>query len=69
VSRFERGDLRRLDILARQARHLRPRMRIAIVQPGLSRAAALERHLQLLAATEVYLKDTYGVGLDVYASA
>jgi superfamily II DNA or RNA helicase len=68
VSRFQRGDARLLNTIARKARHLRPQMRVAVVQPGLSKAAALDRHLQLLAATEVYLTETFGVGLDVYAS-
>jgi superfamily II DNA or RNA helicase len=68
VSRFQRGDLRLLNTMTRKARHLRPRMRVTVVQPGLSKAAALERHLQLLAATEVYLKETFGVELDVLAS-
>jgi hypothetical protein len=57
-----------LNTIARKARHLKPQMRVAVVQPGLSKAAALDRHLQLLAATEVYLTETFGVGLDVFAS-
>ncbi len=69
VSRFQRGDARLLNTITRKARHLRPQMRVAVVQPGLSKAAALDRHLQLLAATEVYLTETFGVTLDVFASA
>jgi hypothetical protein len=68
VSRFQRGDSRLLNTIARKARHLRPQMQVTVVQPGLSKAAALDRHLQLLAATEVYLTETFGVGLDVIAS-
>lgn len=69
VSRFERGDLRLLKDIARRAPALVPEFKIVIVQPGLSRAAAVNKQLELLGATEVYLMDTSAIPLGVIASA
>jgi hypothetical protein len=68
VSRFERGDLARLDEVARRARFLTPVFTIVIVQPGLSRSAAEQSHLELLAVTEMYLQETYDIAFRVIAS-
>jgi hypothetical protein len=67
-TRFDRGNARLLSELTKRARRLRPEMTITLVQPGLSRAAAESSHLQLLAATELYLKETYAVAFRVLAS-
>lgn len=69
VSRFERGDQSALTVLMKRARFLRPKFRIHIVQPGLSKAGATTGQLDLLSATEAYLLDTFGVPLSVIASA
>jgi superfamily II DNA or RNA helicase len=68
VSRFERGDQSALTILMKRTRFLRPKFRIHIVQPGLSKASATTGQLDLLSATEAYLLDTFGVPLSVIAS-
>jgi hypothetical protein len=68
VSRFERGNLQLLTQLKRRLRSLRPGFQIYIVQPGLSRADAKADHLELLAVTELHLKETYNVPLVVIAS-
>lgn len=68
VSRFERGDLQKLDELRRRAKRLVPRFRIFVVQPGLEKESANTRVLDLLGATEVYLKETFGVPLTVISS-
>ncbi|PEN14804.1 helicase [Longibacter salinarum] len=68
VSRFERGDLQKLDELSRRAKQLVPRFRIFVVQPGLEKESVNTRVLDLLGATEVYLKETFGVPLTVISS-
>jgi hypothetical protein len=68
VSRFERGDLKTLREIQKQAYLLIPEFRIFIVQPGLSRNAAGNNQLELLGATELYLMDTSGIPLSVIAS-
>lgn len=69
VSRFERGDQTVLSMLQRKVRFLRPRFKIHLVQPGISRAKVSVGQLDLLSATAAYLQDTYGVPLGVIASA
>lgn len=68
VSRFERGDNKALKIIRRRLRSLKPEFQIHIVQPGLSKSQANTAQLDLLAVTELYLKETYGVTLAVIAS-
>ncbi|WP_149536620.1 DEAD/DEAH box helicase [Siccirubricoccus phaeus] len=68
-SRFERGDLAALRRLEGQLRGAEREFSVFIVQPGLSRAAAEGDHLELLAATETYLMETFGLPLGVIASA
>lgn len=68
VSRFERGDLRGLRDLGKQAKLLLPEFKVFIVQPGLSKKALVNRQLDLLGATELYLMDTAAIPLGVIAS-
>lgn len=68
VSRFEKGDEAGLTALGHKVRFLIPEFRIFIVQPGLSKAEASLGQLDLLAATEAYLKETYAIPLTVVAS-
>jgi superfamily II DNA or RNA helicase len=50
-------------------RRRRPTLRVTVVQPGLSKAKAEARHLQLLGAADVYVAEVaYGV-FDVWCSA
>jgi hypothetical protein len=44
-------------------------MHVTIVQPGFSKAEALARHLQLLAAADVYVKEIAYASFDVWCSA
>lgn len=69
VSRFERGDNAKLRELLYRLRTLTPEVKVFVVQPGLSRAAAGASHLDLFAATELYLQETLAVGFGVIASA
>lgn len=65
VSRFERGDLIKLNEIAKQTPFLVPEFRIYAIQPGYSKAKAKTNHLNLFASTEVYLKDTYDIKFGV----
>lgn len=65
VTRFMRGDLQTLTELQRRARYLRVDFRIYVVQPGLSQSQATPDQLDLLAVTELYLKETYQIPLTV----
>lgn len=65
VSRFERGDQVRLDEIARQSPYLTPEFKIFVVQPGLAKSKAEVSQLELLAVTELYLRETYGVDFGV----
>jgi hypothetical protein len=55
--------------LQHRARFLRPRLEIAVVQPGLSAAKISNAQLQLLACAEVYVHETASASLTVYCSA
>lgn len=68
VSRFEKGDLKALSAILAQLPELRPVLKVFIVQPGLSRTRASDEQLKLLAATELYLKETLEVSFTVIAS-
>ncbi|NEU13683.1 hypothetical protein G3T14_16305 [Methylobacterium sp. BTF04] len=68
VTRFERGDANTVQAILRKLPHLVPEFRIFVVQPGLSRAKAITSQLELLAGTEAYLKETFGIAMTVYAS-
>lgn len=68
VSRFELGDAAALRALRRKAQDLGPAMEVVIVQPGLARHEASDDQLDLLAVTELYLRETFGVPLRVIGS-
>jgi hypothetical protein len=69
VSRFERGDFKELQEIRAQARSLLPEFRIFIVQPGLSKGKLTDDQRELLASTELYLYETFGIVFRVIASA
>jgi superfamily II DNA or RNA helicase len=68
ATRFEIGDCTVLDDIGRRLEVLRPEFKVFVVQPGLSKAAAALPVLELLAATSLYLFETYNVDFDVIAS-
>ena len=51
-----------------RARLLRTRFEITVVQPGLSRRAASTQQLELLACTELYVRETANASLEVFGS-
>ena len=67
-SRFERGDIGTLKGLISCCQELEPDYHVWIVQPGLSKAIIEPKQMDLLAATEVFLSETYGIPLRVIAS-
>ncbi len=68
-TRFERGDVPALIRIRDMSRRCEVRLRVTVVQPGLSVAAATRSQLTLLAVTERYLSDTYEIPLRVLCSA
>lgn len=67
-SRFERGDLGVLKDLMSCWRELEPDYHVWIVQPGISKSTIESKQLDLLAATEGFLLETYGIPLRVICS-
>ncbi|MRT30450.1 hypothetical protein [Herbaspirillum sp. CAH-3] len=65
VSRFERGDSAALLEIKNMSRSFDMRLKVFVVQPGLSKVSATENQLRLLAVTERYLSDTYGITFGV----
>lgn len=69
ATRFEHGGMANLISLIGQWREMRPQFSVTIVQPGYSRAKAAKPHLELFAATESYLMETWRMPLTILASA
>jgi len=69
ATRFERGSMATLVGLVGSWREFRPDISITIVQPGYSKAKATRPHLELFAATESYLMETWRIPFAVWASA
>lgn len=67
-TRFEVGTKERLAELRELSRTRAVTIRVFIVQPGLSKAAAAQHQLALLGVTEKFLMETYQVSLHVYCS-
>jgi hypothetical protein len=61
TSRFEVGSLPLLVTWINKWRQLRADYAITLVQPGYSKREADSAHLDLLAATQAYLMDTYRI--------
>jgi superfamily II DNA or RNA helicase len=69
ATRFELGDMKTLTLLRDMSRLRKVAVSIYVVQPGLSRQAARQGQLELLAVTERYLQDTYDLPFFVIGSA
>lgn len=73
-TRFEKGDIKALDDIARRMEVLRPEFRIFVVQPGLSKTKISQVSdetkpiLDLLATTSLYLHETFNIAFEVIAS-
>lgn len=65
---FELGDAAALYDLQDRSRLLRPRLEITIVQPGVSADRVSDSQLELLASTELYVRETANASLRVITS-
>ncbi len=65
---FEAGNEASLRGLEYRVRALKPRLEIAVAQPGLSAASVSDAQLQLLACTEIYLHETSLAKFEVLCS-
>jgi hypothetical protein len=68
VSRFERGDFKRIQEIRTDARSLLPEFMIFIVQPGISKTNVSDDQRELLGSTELYLYETFGIEFGIIAS-
>ena len=68
-SRFEKGSAEQIRRYTAEWKSMDRSYRVWIVQPGLSKAKVAPKQLDLLAATENFLMETYSVNLTVVASA
>src|SRR5262249_15749679 len=68
ATRYEGGALADLMRIREKAESQRVKLKVFLVQPGLSKKAVSREQLELLAVTEHYLTDTYIVPFAVVAS-
>lgn len=68
VSRFEKGDLKKIERLKRKLKFVKATLKIYIVQPGVSASKITPEMHQLLCGTQAYLLDTYGITLKLICS-
>lgn len=68
ATRFERGDTDLLMQIREFSRRADVKLKVFVVQPGLSKAVASASQMTLLAVTERYLSDTYEVTFSVMCS-
>ncbi len=68
-TRFEVGNPKELHSITKMSQIYPVYLDIFIVQPGLSKSKVTEEQLQLLGATELYLKETYNIDLKVIGSS
>lgn len=69
LSRYQTGDRDILAAIRNRSRMAALKLRVFIVQPGLSRSRATPAQLSLLSVTENFLLETYGVPFGVIGSA
>jgi len=69
ASRFEKGDYADLVKIKEMSELLPVKLKISIVQPGLSKAKITQSQLELLSVTENHLLETYELPFCVIASA
>jgi hypothetical protein len=67
-SRLEKGSTSLLNSITNQWRDLIFEFEVVIVQPGISKTAVSSPQLELLAATESYLLETWNIPLTVWSS-
>ncbi|MGC1863433.1 MAG: helicase, partial [Methylocystis sp.] len=68
ASRFERGSRATVQNLINKGRRLAFDFEVIIVQPGFKRSSIAPQFLDVLGATEVFLKETFSIPLGVVVS-
>jgi len=68
VSRFEKGDVRKLHEIRNKLKKFLYDLKINIVQPGVDSAAITDPMHQILGSTKSYLLDTYGLKFYIICS-
>ena len=68
-TRFERGTKRTVQQLLNMARELQFEYRVIIVQPGVSKSRVIPAFLDVLGATETFLRETYSMPFAAIMSA
>lgn len=68
VSRFEKGDLKKVAYLKNKLKFVQATLDIYIVQPGVSKKQITDEMHQILCGTQAYLLDTYGIVLRLICS-
>jgi superfamily II DNA or RNA helicase len=69
ISRFERGTMEDLARIREMSREREIRVKVFVVQPGLSMSRVSRDQLELLSVTENHLKETYQLPFTVIANA
>lgn len=69
ISRFEKGDLRKLSYLKNKMKFVRATLDIYIVQPGVSASKISDEMHQILCTAQAYLLDTYGIALQLICNS
>jgi len=69
LSRYQTGDREMMATVRNQSRTAALKLRVFIVQPGLSKTKVSSEQLSLLSVTENFLLETYGVPFGVIGSA
>lgn len=67
-TRFDRGNLRKLNEIKNKLRDFKSSFKIYIVQPGLSLKLLSPDMIQIISGTSSYLMDTYGINLEIICS-
>lgn len=68
ISRFEKGDVKKLAYLKNKLKFVKATLDIYIVQPGVSQKQITNEMHQILCGTQAYLLDTYGSVLKLICS-
>lgn len=68
VSRFEKGDLKKIAYLRNKLKFVKSTLDIYIVQPGVSKNQITDDMHQILCSAQAYLLDTYGIALKLICS-
>ena len=68
ISRFEKGDLKKIAYLKNKLKFVKSTLNIYIVQPGISKKQITYEMNQILCGAQAYLLDTYGITLNIICS-